>query len=245
LPPIIGRVHSIETLGTHDGPGLRCVFFLAGCNFRCQFCQNPDTWTQRGSQKITLDQARERLRTLLPYLKGGGGVTVSGGEPSLQPDFVIGLFKAAHNLGLSTVLDTNGSCPGPRREAMLAESDFVLLDVKASSDPLHRELTGRPLAPVLAFGRLAAAKPGRLTIRRVLLPGINDTPEELDRLAAYALSLANPPEVELIPYHRLGVHKWKELGYQYPLARLEPPTTARWNRVASVLRQKGLAVKKG
>jgi pyruvate formate lyase activating enzyme len=243
---VVGRVHSVETLGTRDGPALRCVFFLAGCNFRCRFCHNADTWSARGSRRMTTAEARERLETLVPYLRGrGGGVTVSGGEPALQPAFVRELFRAAHGLGLATALDTNGSCPPRWRRRLLAETDVVLLDVKASEPKLHRWLTGAPLGPVLSFGRAAAEVPGRLVIRRVLLPGINDALEELDRLADYALKLANRPEIELIPYHRLGVHKWDELGRRYPLPRLRPPTFAQWRRAARRLEGQGLAVRRG
>lgn len=246
MKTIIGRLHSLETLGTRDGPGLRCVFFLAGCNFRCTFCQNPDTWTSRGSQQISLEQARERLEHLLPYLKQHrGGVTVSGGEPAMQADFVIGLFKICHELGLTTALDTNGYCPVKKRQALLAVTDTVLLDVKASYEDLHQSITGHKLAPVLAFGRLAAEQPGRLVIRRVLLPGINDGVAELKALAEYALTLVNRPQLELIAYHRLGAHKWQELGWTYPLAKLKPPTTINWSKAAKFLTQYGLQVKRG
>jgi pyruvate formate lyase activating enzyme len=232
-------------MGTRDGPGLRCVFFMAGCNFRCQFCQNRDTWSQRGSQRMTLVEARERLRTLLPYLQPGGGVTVSGGEPCLQAEFVEELFKIAHSLGLTTALDTNGTCPPARRESLLAVTDTVMLDVKASREALHRRITGQSLAPVFTFGKWAAQKEGRLLLRRVLLPGINDSADELDGLADYVLSLAHVPAVELIAYHRLGVHKWKELGFCYPLASLKPPTSAQWKKAAARLEKKGLKVFKG
>jgi pyruvate formate lyase activating enzyme len=246
MSSIIGRVHSIETLGTRDGPGLRCVFFLAGCNFRCTFCQNPDTWTHRGSRRLTLAEAKERLLPLLPYLRQhGGGVTVSGGEPTLQPDFVRALFALSRSLGLTTALDTNGACAPGKRRALLAVTDTVLLDVKASTEALHRRLTGAPLAPTLAFGRLAAQRPGRLIIRRVLLPGVNDGAAELDALAAYALSLKHRPPIELIAYHRLGVHKWRELGLRYPLAKLAPPSRAVWTRAAVRLERAGLEVHRG
>lgn len=246
MKKIVGRVHSVETLGTRDGPGLRCVFFLAGCNFRCRYCQNPDTWTVRGSGRMTLDEARARLEPLVPYLRQhGGGVTVSGGEPTLQADFVVALFQLAHRLKLNTALDTNGSCGLAAAKRLLAETDVVLLDVKASLEDSHRALTSRALAPVLAFGRLAAKVPGRLVLRRVLLPGVNDSAEEIDALADYAVSLENVPPIELISYHRLGVHKWKELGQPYPLAGLQPPSRGHWARVAGRLRARGLQVLAG
>jgi pyruvate formate lyase activating enzyme len=194
---------------------------------------------------MTLEDAREQLTTLLPYLRPRGGVTVSGGEPCLQVDFVAGLFEIAHELGLTTVLDTNGSCPPSKRQLLLTITDMVLLDIKASEDKLHRAITGKPQSPVLAFGKLAAQVQGRLVLRRVLLPGINDSSAELDALAEYALSLDFLPEIELIPYHRLGVHKWEELGMRYPLARLPVPTRAQWRRAAEQLTKRGLVVQKG
>ncbi|MBN1596637.1 radical SAM protein [candidate division FCPU426 bacterium] len=236
----------METLGTQDGPGLRCVFFLAGCNFRCTFCQNPDTWTATGSRRMSIKEAHQRLEPLLPYLRQrGGGITVSGGEPTLQARFVLALFQCAHRLKLNTALDTNGSCSLARAQRLLAETDIVLLDVKSSVEETHLLLTGQPLPPVLAFGRLAAQAPGRLVIRRVLLPGVNDSKKELENLSAYALSLAEVPPVELIPYHRLGMHKWKELGLRYSLAALKPPTPAQWKKAVNFLVQKGLKVIKG
>ncbi|OGF50256.1 MAG: hypothetical protein A2231_04790 [Candidatus Firestonebacteria bacterium RIFOXYA2_FULL_40_8] len=245
------QIHSIETLGTRDGPGLRCVFFLSGCNFKCKFCQNRDTWSSKGSEKITLHAIYDRLLRLLPYLqKDGGGITVSGGEPSLQSDFVIELFKMAHGMKLTTALDTNGTCKPKFIKKLLAETDTVLLDVKASTLKLHKELTGGDLETVLNFGREAASgwvKRGtpKLVIRRVLLPGINDLKLEMDKLSEYALSLAKLPEIELIPYHRLGVHKWKEMKKKYPLPKLNPPTTRDWEKAAERLRAKGLVVYKG
>ncbi|MCK5240957.1 pyruvate formate lyase-activating protein [bacterium] len=239
----IGRVHSVETLGTHDGPGLRCVFFLAGCNYRCAFCQNPDTWSCQGSSRMTLKEARTRLETLLPYLRQhDGGITASGGEPTLQAPFVTALFELAHRLKLKTALDTNGSCSRKVARKLLEVTDLALLDIKASEEKLHQTITGQSLAPVLAFGREAAELPGRLTIRRVLLPGINDAKAEIERLVEYIVSLKNIPPIELIPYHNLGVHKWKELGLRYPLKTLKPPTAAVWQRVARQLEEKGLVV---
>ena len=246
-----GYIHSIETLGTRDGPGLRCVFFLSGCNFRCKFCQNPDTWSLKGALIMSLHSIYDRLLRLLPYLqKDGGGITVSGGEPALQAEFLIELFKMAHEMKLTTALDTNGTCKKKYIKKLLRVTDTVLLDVKASSAKLHKELTGGELKTVLDFGREAAGmwlsggKP-KLVIRRVLLPKVNDSNEELTRLADYALSLAMVPDIELIPYHRLGVHKWAEMKKKYPLSRTLPPSPKAWEKAAELFRKKGLTVYKG
>lgn len=246
-----GQIHSIETLGTRDGPGLRCVFFLSGCNFRCKFCQNPDTWSRKCSKRISLHSIYDRLLRLLPYLqKDKGGITVSGGEPTLQAEFVVELFKMAHGMNLTTALDTNGTCASPYIKKLLDVTDTVLLDVKASTLKLHKELTGGSLETVLAFGRQSARRLSekgspRLVIRRVLIPGINDSKNEINLLADYANSLAKIPEIELIPYHRLGVHKWKEMGKKYPLLAVKPPTVRDWEKAAEIFRKKGLIVYKG
>jgi pyruvate formate lyase activating enzyme len=219
---------------------------MSSCNFRCKFCQNPDTWTLRGSKKISITEAKERLLTLLPYLKTlEGGVTVSGGEPCMQAKFVTELFKLAHSLKLSTALDTNGTCRKEVVKALLTVTDNVLLDIKASSPILHKELTGKPLKPVLEFGRLADKLSKRMVIRRVLLPGINDSLEELQLLSDYIHSLSQKPSVELIPYHKLGVHKWKELGLKYTLDKLRPPSESKYQQVSDYLKGMNLTVFRG
>lgn len=242
----IGYIHSIETLGTHDGPGLRCVFFLAGCNFQCTFCQNRDTWSIKSGKPMTIEQVEEKLLPLLPYLKkGNGGVTLSGGEPTVQPEFVIAVFELAHQLGLSTALDTNGMCPVKYRNKILALCDLAMLDIKACDSKLHQQITGCGNQTVLEFGRLAAEKEGRLLLRRVLLPTINNSADEMNALADYALSLDYQPQIELISYHRLGVHKWEGLNIPYPLERLKPPTERQWQQAADYLKKRGLTVTRG
>lgn len=226
---VYGKIHSLETMGTRDGPGLRCVFFFAGCGFRCKFCHNPDTFTGKGSSRMSLQDAEEKLRPLLPYLRGGeGGITASGGEPTLQPDFLRGLFRMSQRLGLTTALDTNGSCAPSRIRGILKYTNTVLLDVKASSERLHKWLTGSTLKPTLEFGRIVSERQARnaspkLVIRRVVLPGLTDTDEEMSEFTSYLKSLPVAPVVELIPYHKMGIHKWEELGIPYELANMEPP----------------------
>ena len=243
-----GWIHSIETLGTHDGPGVRCVFFLAGCTFRCKFCHNPDTFTRDNSERISLASVEERLMSLRPYLNAaGGGVTVSGGEPTLQPDFTRGIFRVAKKLKLSTALDTNGSCPRSKQHGILRYTDTVMLDIKASTDRIHRWLTDQPLGPTAEFGRTVSSlqkKKGRpeLIVRRVLLPGINDTDEENQALLDYLKHLPVVPVVELIGYHKLGVHKWEELGLCYDLKELPAVSRIKLGIYQRFLKRNGIHV---
>ena len=245
MQEIIGKIHSIETLGTRDGPGLRCVFFLAGCNYRCTFCQNPDTWIKKAVQNFTISQAKERLLSILPYLKNQGGITASGGEPSLQTEFVAKLFSLAHDLNLTTALDTNGACPKASRELLLKFTDIVLLDIKACDNNLHKILTAKSVKTVLEFGKFVASQSKKLIIRRVVLPGINDSKQELEQLSKYILSFQKMPALEIIPYHKLGLHKWHKLGLKYPLAKVELPTPQEIKKIVDYFQNQGLKVYKG
>ncbi|OVE75841.1 pyruvate formate-lyase 1-activating enzyme [bacterium E08(2017)] len=243
-----GKIHSVETMGTRDGPGLRCVFFFAGCPFRCKFCHNPDTFTAKGSSRMSLKEAEERLKPLLPYLRGGeGGITASGGEPTMQPDFLRGLFRMAQDLGLTTALDTNGSCEPGKIKGILKYTDTVLLDIKASDPELFKEVTAFPIDRTLEFGRLVAAtqkKQGTpaLVVRRVVLPGLTDSDEEITLLLEYLTSLDVIPAVELIPYHKMGVHKWEELGLKYELTDMEPPSAEVMAGISERLKSVGIKV---
>lgn len=228
-----GYIHSIESMGTRDGPGLRCVMFFSGCNMRCKFCQNRDTWKLRCGEKYTLEDIKELLMPLKLYLsKDNGGITASGGEPTIQAPFVTSIFKVAHELGMTTALDTNGTCPDRYRKKLLLETDYVLLDIKASTEKIHKDLTGLSFKPVLNFGSYSLPYIKGLYIRRVILPGINTSKEEHELLAGfinewqeivqekgYNISI----QLELIPYHVLGKHKWEIMGFQYPLDKLIVP----------------------
>lgn len=248
MAAVIGKIHSIETLGTRDGPGLRCVFFMAGCCMRCRFCHNPDTFTDQNSRLITIEEAEETITSLLPYLRQrGGGITASGGEPTLQADFVRHLFKLGHSLNITTVLDTNGMCPPSKIMNLLKVTDMVLLDIKACDPNTHKYLTGQSNKNVLEFARLVSTeyvkkKTPKLVIRRVIVPGVNDSRNEMLMFSSFLTSLAAKPEVELIGYHTMGKHKWEALGLEYTLSDIRAATDTDINRIRFFLMGQGVKV---
>ena len=235
-----GAIHSIETFGSVDGPGIRYVIFLQGCQMRCQFCHNADTW-----QIIEGDQdADEVLKKALryrSYWRENGGITVSGGEPLLQIDFLLDLFAKAKRAGVHTVLDTCGQ-PFTKEEPFFSKfrqlmelTDLVLLDIKQINDAKHQQLTGWSNQNILSCARYLDEIHQPVWIRHVLVPQRNDSEEDLQRLDAFVRSLGNVERFEVLPYHTLGVYKWKELGIPYPLEGIEPPNQAQIEHVNAVL----------
>lgn len=242
-PARVGRIHSVESLGAVDGPGLRCVIFTQGCLMRCRYCHNPDTWNLHGGGERTVGSLVGQLRSYLPFMKAsGGGVTVSGGEPLLQPSFVAGLFEECHKVGIHTCLDTNGYCDEEAAMPVLEHTDLVLLDIKQIDPDKHQGLTGVGLGKTLAYARLLARRQIRTWIRYVVVPGLTDSPADVDRLGRFVATLPNVEKVELLPYHLLGRHKWESLGIRYTLGEVEPPGQETMDRIAEQLRRHGLAV---
>lgn len=226
-----GNVHSIETFGTVDGPGIRYVVFTQGCMLRCQYCHNADTWEIGKGNVMSVDEIVSDLESYLPFIEAsGGGITVSGGEPLLQTEFVTELFRACKRRGIHTTLDSSGGCysADPAFQAKLDElmkvTDLVLLDLKHIDDKAHRKLTGKSNAQILAFARYLSDRDVPVWIRHVLVPGVTDAAEDLQRLADFIRTLGNVRKVEVLPYHKLGVYKWQALGLKYPLEHVEPPT---------------------
>jgi pyruvate formate lyase activating enzyme len=217
---LLGHVHSFDTGAATDGPGLRLTLFLQGCLLRCRYCHNPDTWTMNTGEVISADKVTELLEANLPYYKGtNGGLTVSGGEPLMQPRFVAEVFRRAHALGLNTVLDTNGyPAWTPEVEAAVDGADLILLDIKAAQPEAHWALThGDPLR-VQAFLKKAAQRGKRFWIRHVLIPGWTTNTEAVEKLARLLKPYQDVVDkVELLPFHRMGMHKWEALGLDSPL----------------------------
>lgn len=218
-----GFIHSFETLGALDGPGLRLVVFLQGCPLRCRYCHNPDTWMTgpASGQVFTVSEVVRRAERMKPYFGQTGGVTLSGGEPLAQPDFALALLTTLHQAGISTALDTSGwnTLAPERLEAILAQVDLLLLDIKHPDPDRFRWLTGQPIEPLLDFMTLCAKLGKDLWLRQVIVPGWNDNP---DQLALLVRLIQNFPGLrirrwQLLPYHTLGLAKYGQMGMSYPL----------------------------
>lgn len=230
---MLGNIHSIETFGTVDGPGVRFVVFMQGCPMRCAYCHNPDTWKPGEGRETSVAQIVDEFERNRAFYRNGG-ITVTGGEPLLQPQFVGELFAAMHAAPqgrVHTCLDTSGFgwLPGkPERfEKLLGECDLVLLDVKHAHANAHKRLTGCDLAPVLAFGGELARRNIPAVIRHVAVPGITDSEEECEALGRLIAPWRNVVGLEVLPYHTMGVEKYAELGIEYPLAEAPAMNKAR------------------
>lgn len=232
---VTGMVHSTESFGTVDGPGIRFIVFMQGCKMRCQYCHNPDTW------EMETNQSRERtvedvLKEALGYRHfwgKEGGITVSGGEALLQIDFVTALFTEAKKLGIHCTLDT---CALPFRDTpayheifdkLLAVTDLVLLDIKEINDERHKFVTSQSNKNIIACANYLSEKNVPVWIRHVLVPGLTDIDEDLIELGDFVKTLKNVDRFEILPYHTMGEFKWRELGIPYPLAGVKPPTAER------------------
>jgi len=234
-------VHSVDTGSTVDGPGLRYVLFLSGCPLRCAYCQNPDTWHMRKGCFQTSDTVAADIASFAPFLTHAhGGVTLSGGEPLVQLDFSRAVLRAAKKLDLHTAIDTSGFLGERADEAFLADTDLVLLDIKAFSEATYRDLTGARLRPTLDFAERLAAMKKPVWLRYVLVPGMTDRTEEIAGLAEYAARLGNVERVDVLPYHDLGAYKWPRLDMAYRLAGIHPPSPEKTEAVRAIFRAEGL-----
>lgn len=228
-----GYIHSLESFGSVDGPGVRFIIFTTGCAMRCQFCHNPDTWDMSKGAEYTADDLLKRAVRYRSYWGEEGGITVSGGEPLLQIDFVTELFEKAHAMGIHTTLDTSGN-PFTREEPYFSKfkklmevTDLLLVDIKHIDDEQHKILTGQSNKNILDMIRYLSDIKKPIWIRHVLVPERSDKDEYLHKLRDFIDILDNVEKVEVLPYHTLGVYKWKELGYEYQLEGIDPPSDER------------------
>ena len=239
--PVKGAIHSIESFGSVDGPGVRYVIFVKGCNMRCQFCHNPDTWTTKDADWQTADEVLKKALRYKNYWGEKGGITVSGGEPLLQIDFLIELFRKAKKNGVHTTLDTSGN-PYTTEEPwhskwleLMKYTDLILLDIKHIDEQEHIKLTGQTNKNILAMAEKLSDMGKPVWIRHVLVPERSDRDDYLHRLADFIHTLKNVERVEVLPYHTLGVFKWENLGIPYQLEGINPPSAERIKNAEEIL----------
>lgn len=229
------KIHSIETFGTHEGPGIRLVIFLQGCNFSCAYCHNPDTIKTTGGQEISSSEIIKLLEEQKTYFSNGGGLTISGGEPTLQAKELIELFKEAKRLNFHTALDTNGSILSDDVKELLSFTDLALIDLKHFDSAHHQKLTGQGNETVLNTINFREQSKKPFWIRYVLVPGWSDDEECLESMAKFLSQFKYLENLEILPYHNLGVHKYKELGLKYRLEDVLPATTEDVKRAVAIL----------
>lgn len=230
---MVGYIHSTESFGAADGPGVRFIIFMQGCQMRCRYCHNPDTWKKDGGDEVTADEILKRALRYKPYWGKEGGITVSGGEPLLQIDFLLELFKKAKELGINTCIDTAGN-PFTRDgeffnkfEELMQYTDLLLLDLKEINPERHKSLTGVENANIIDMAKYLSEINKPVWIRHVLVPENSDFDEDLDALGDFIASLSNVKRVEVLPYHTLGKFKWENLGIPYSLEDINPPSKER------------------
>ncbi|MFD1485216.1 pyruvate formate-lyase-activating protein [Lacticaseibacillus baoqingensis] len=239
--PIKGYVHSVESFGAVDGPGIRFTVFLQGCRMRCQYCHNPDTWNIGVGDEMTADQVLDDAQRYKAFWGDTGGITCSGGESLVQIDFLLDLFTKAKQRGISTCLDTSGN-PFTRDEPwfsqfkkLMAVTDISLVDIKHINSAEHKKLTGFGNENILDMIQWMSANNCDMWIRHVLVPERTDYDNYLTELGDYIKTLNNVQKVEVLPYHTLGVKKYNELGIAYPLDGIEPPTPDRIRNAEKLL----------
>lgn len=225
----LANVHSIETFGSVDGPGLRYILFLKGCRLRCAFCHNADTWNLNSEDQRSADQILDHAERYRSYWGSEGGITVSGGEPLLQIDFLIELFKKAKQRNINTCIDTAGE-PFTKKgewftnfEELMHYTDILLVDIKHIDRNKHIRLTGKPNDNILEMFHYLSDINKPIWIRQVLVPGWTDDIENLKKTRAFIETLSNVKKIEILPYHNMGAYKWEKLGMKYPLEGVEAP----------------------
>ncbi|HIV47246.1 MAG TPA: pyruvate formate lyase-activating protein [Candidatus Acutalibacter stercorigallinarum] len=230
-----GWVHSLQSLGTVDGPGLRYVVFLQGCPLRCVYCHNPDTWDPAGGAVMDTEELVEKILRCRPYFGAEGGVTVSGGEPLLQAEFVTQLFARLKREGVHTALDTSGAGDLGKAPALLEVTDLVLLDLKFPTEEGYRQYCRGSLGQTEAFAALVAEKQVPLWVRHVVAPGLNDTLEDMAAVKSWAQRQPTLEKIEWLPFHNLCLEKYQQLGVPFPLADTPPMDREKLDRLIAAL----------
>lgn len=238
----IGRIHSVESCGTVDGPGIRFVIFTQGCPLHCLYCHNPDCRHLEDGKPVTVDELMTEIQKYTSYIRYPGGVTVSGGEPLMQPQFVKEIFRRCKELGLHTALDTSGYVHFQSAKDVLEYVDLVLLDIKSFDPETYLKVTGVSLEPTLYFAKYLSEIEKPTWIRFVLVPGLTDNPQNIEGLAEFVSTLKNVEKIEVLPFHKMGEYKWEQLGLDYQLKETEPPTPELIKQTGDIFRSRGLQV---
>ncbi len=223
---ITGHVNSLETFGLVDGPGVRFVVFLQGCKMRCKYCHNPETWSMLGGEEWTAENLYNHAKRYKTYWRNNGGITVSGGEPLLQKEFVTELFTLAKKDGVHTALDTSGQpfSESEDFEKLMSVTDLVILDLKEWDSEKHKALTGFGNENILAFAKWLSDHNKKMWIRHVLVPELTDNEDALKEMHDFISALKTVEKAEILPYHTFGLTKWDKLGIAYPLENAKIPT---------------------
>ncbi|HAE17563.1 MAG: pyruvate formate lyase-activating protein [Solobacterium sp.] len=243
---IKGNIHSIESFGSVDGPGVRFLIFLKGCHLRCRYCHNADTWEEGSTDQRTADELLEQAERYRSYWGSEGGITVSGGEPLLQLDFLIDLFTKAKERGIHTCIDTAGEpfSRDPdwfgRFQKLMQVTDILLMDIKHIDRKKHIGLTGKPNDNILDMFRYLSDIGKPIWIRYVLVPGLTDDEDDLRRTGAFISGLSNVRKIDVLPYHAMGAYKWEKLGYRYTLTDTRSPSAEEADSALQLLSGKSL-----
>ena len=238
-----GRIHSIETCGTVDGPGIRYVIFTQGCPLRCLYCHNPDCRTPHDGKEVTVDELITDIQKYRSYIEfSRGGVTISGGEPLMQPEFVLEIFRRCQNLGIHTALDTSGYVKLATAKPILDYVDLVLLDIKSFDPEIYHQVTRVSLEPTLNLARYLSEINKPVWIRFVLVPNLTDPPHNIRGLAEFVSDLNNVKRVEILPFHKMGEYKWEQLGYEYLLKDTPPAPPELIETAKKIFQEYGIKV---
>ncbi|MDB9520037.1 pyruvate formate-lyase-activating protein [Roseofilum reptotaenium CS-1145] len=238
-----GIIHSIETCGTVDGPGIRFVIFTKGCPLRCLYCHNPDSRCIKDGEAISVDELMVEIEKYRSYFQfSGGGVTLTGGEPLMQPEFVKDIFQRCHQIGVHTALDTSGYISLEMAKPVLDYTDLVLLDIKSFDPKIYQKVTHVSIEPTLAFARYLNEIQKPTWIRFVLVPGLTDPLNNVNGLAQFVAPFENVEKVEVLPFHKMGEYKWQQLGYDYQLKNTEPPSQELLEQTIGIFKRHNLVV---
>lgn len=238
-----GRIHSIETCGAVDGPGLRYIVFTQGCPLRCKYCHNPDTWKLSDGKETTTEELIEDIVKYKTFMDAsGGGVTVSGGEPFMQPEFLKDLFIKCKEVGLHTTVDTSGYVDLKVADPILDHTDLVLLDIKSYNKTIFKDLTGVPLDRTLAFAKHLEERGIPIWLRYVYVPNLTDNVEDITHLAQYLSTLSNLQRIDILPFHKMGEYKWEQLGYEYALTDTKEPSIEETKAAAAIFKSYNLPI---